>query len=75
MSIPTFRYHPDPLVSVFQPFEGPCPCCGRPRTIGYIGPFYAEVEVDGICPDCIADGKAAAKWDGEFVVARRTSRD
>ena len=32
----------------------------------YRGPFYTIDEVNGLCPDCIASGAAAEKFDGEF---------
>lgn len=33
----------------------------------YVGPFYARQIVEGLCPACIADGSAAARWNGAFV--------
>ena len=67
--LPYFRYHPDPLATkVFRELESPvpCPCCGKGTSVIYEGPFYAIDEVENICPDCIASGAAAEKYDGEF---------
>lgn len=35
----------------------------------YVGPFYSRERVKGLCPACIADGSAAAKWNGMFVAS------
>ena len=67
--LPYFRYHPDPLATkVFRELKSPvpCPCCGKGTSVIYEGPFYAIDEVENICPDCIASGAAAEKYDGEF---------
>ncbi len=67
--LPRFRYHPDPLVTgSFQALDTPvrCPCCAESTAVVYRGPFYAIDEVNGLCPDCIASGAAAEKFDGEF---------
>jgi uncharacterized protein CbrC (UPF0167 family) len=32
----------------------------------YVGPIYAVETVEEVCPWCIADGSAAAKWDASF---------
>lgn len=67
--IPVFKYHPDPFrteVFVRQQEPSSCPCCGKPTLVVYEGPFYCEGEVTGLCPDCIASGTAAEKYDGTF---------
>lgn len=64
-----FRYHPDPLkTGAFLKSTSPvvCKCCNKSTKIYYSGPFYAQEEVDVLCPDCIANGAAAKKFDGEF---------
>ncbi|MDE7325359.1 MAG: CbrC family protein [Lachnospiraceae bacterium] len=69
MQIPKFRYHPDPMgTGAFLKSDSPvvCPCCNKATMIYYDGPFYAVEEVDSLCPDCIASGEAARKYDGEF---------
>lgn len=32
----------------------------------YVGPIYCAANVDEVCPWCIADGRAAMKWDASF---------
>ena len=68
-ALPAFRYHPEPLkTGAFVPVNPPerCECCGKPTSIRYEGPFYSVEEVSCLCPDCIASGAAAEKFDGQF---------
>ncbi|MGW7255060.1 CbrC family protein [Streptomyces sp. NPDC054834] len=66
--LPEFPYHPDPLATgsaVAAP--GACACCGRERGYHYTGPVYGAGEPDGpLCPWCIADGSAAARYGALF---------
>ena len=67
--IPEFKYHPDPIgTGAFikgEPKE--CSCCGKPTEIWYELPFYTcSGDVDCLCPDCIASGRAAEKFYGQF---------
>ncbi len=79
--IPKFKYHPDPLgTEMFRQGEiKTCCCCGRQTDIWYDGPFYGDCDVrvpdddewpyermDFVCPDCIADGSAAEKFQCVF---------
>lgn len=67
--IPAFRYHPNPfLTGAFEELETAecCECCGKSTLIKYSNPFYSVEDVDCLCPQCIADGSAAEKFDGEF---------
>ena len=66
--MPFFKYHPDPVkTGAFKTGETRvCGCCGRETDVWYDEPFYAEEDVECICPDCIADGSAAEKFDGTF---------
>ena len=69
MTLPTFRYHPDPVGSgsIIQS-ENICLCCGAARGWIYTGPVYAELDLDdAICPWCIADGSANKKFGATFV--------
>jgi uncharacterized protein CbrC (UPF0167 family) len=69
MSLPVFKYHPDPLGtgSVIKS-EATCECCGQSRGYIYTGPVYSEEDyVDCICPWCIADGTAHEKLDASFT--------
>ena len=70
-TLPTFRYHPDPIDSgSIVPSNATCRSCGKARGYIYTGPVYALDELDdSICPWCIADGSAAARFDAEFVDA------
>jgi uncharacterized protein CbrC (UPF0167 family) len=69
MTSPNFRYHPDPVATgSLAPSEAPCLSCGESRGLIYTGPVYAEEDLsDGLCPWCIADGSAHAKFDATFV--------
>ncbi len=68
-NLPAFKYHPDPLkTGAFTTDETgvTCDCCEKETTIWYDGPFYAIDEIEALCPACIASGKAAEMFDGEF---------
>lgn len=69
MTLPVFRYHPDPIRSgSIEPSTEPCRCCGQARGYLYTGPVYAEEDLDdAICPWCILNGSANAKYDASFV--------
>ena len=66
--IPTFKYHPDPIsTNAFTQGEPQtCECCGKETEIWYSSPFYSIENVKCLCPECIANGSAAAKFDGAF---------
>lgn len=53
----------------FEKVEEPeiCDCCRKGTSIIYLGPFYSEETIETLCPKCIASGKAAEKFQGEFV--------
>jgi uncharacterized protein CbrC (UPF0167 family) len=67
--LPHFRYHPDPLASgVIAESSETCRCCGHKRGYIYSGPVYAKEELRAtLCPWCIADGSAAARFDALFA--------
>ena len=66
-TLPTFTYHPDPIATgAIEPSELACECCGQSRGFVYVGSTYSVHEVETICPWCIADGSAHAKFDAEF---------
>lgn len=74
-NLPVFKYHPDPLATgSFRVLKEPviCPCCGKGTSVVYEGPFYAVDEVEDLCPDCIASGAAAEKFDGAFQDSEST---
>jgi uncharacterized protein CbrC (UPF0167 family) len=68
-ALPVFRYHPDPVATgSVVASSNACRCCGRARGYIYAGPAYARDELDeALCPWCIADGSAAAKFDATFT--------
>ncbi|WP_418360248.1 CbrC family protein [Sphingobacterium detergens] len=67
MELPKFKYSPNAYkIDVFEDLEGKCSICEEQRSIRYTGSFYSRETPEYICPWCIADGKAAEKYDGEF---------
>lgn len=67
MELPKFKYNPDPLkLKVIEQRKTNCPVCSQEKDYVYDGPFYSIANVEGICPWCIADGRAAKKYNGEF---------
>ena len=45
-----------------------CVSCGVRRGYIYVGPVYGENDLaDSLCPWCIADGSAAAKFSASFA--------
>ncbi len=68
-SLPSFRYHKDPIATgSVVPSTNLCVVCERSRGYIYTGPTSAEEDLeDEICPWCIADGSACAKYDAEFT--------
>lgn len=67
--LPYFKYHPNPLETrAICKADEPvlCDCCGNSTTFYYESPFYAVQDIEYLCPECIASGKAAKKYDGDF---------
>lgn len=66
--LPEFPYHPDPVATgSVVAVPGACACCGRERGYLYTGPVFGVGEPDGrLCPWCIADGSAAARYEVFF---------
>jgi uncharacterized protein len=73
MQLPAFAYHPDPIASgSIKPSDAVCRCCGKARGYIYTGPTYCVDDLEeALCPWCIADGSAHAKFDASFVDAAR----
>jgi hypothetical protein len=68
--LPAFRYHPDPVATgaVEAAPDAVCPCCGLSTGWAYcMQPYGAGNQPDHLCPWCIADGSAAARFGSEFV--------
>ncbi len=69
LGLPAFRYHPNPLeTGAFEESADGvvCDCCGKTTHIFYTAPFYAVEDIAYLCPECIANGEAARKYDGSF---------
>ncbi len=68
MSEYKFRYHPDPLkTGAFKNDKTViCDRCNKETNVYYTNPFYSVKEIYALCPDCIASGAAAEKFDGAF---------
>ncbi|MDU1891810.1 MAG: CbrC family protein [Dysgonomonas sp.] len=66
--LPYFKYHPNPIDTGAFESDNPveCDCCGKETPIYYTGPFFSVEEIEAFCPWCIANGKAAKKFKGEF---------
>ncbi|MFS9025165.1 CbrC family protein [Streptococcus australis] len=67
--LPTFRYHPDPLATgSFKEGEPKtCPSCGEDHTVYYALRPYCVEELRHLCPTCISTGRAAQKFEAEFI--------
>lgn len=66
-SLPKFKYHPNLYESDVVIFKkGICQCCGK-EVEAYIESMYSCEEISCICLNCVADGTAAKKFDGEFI--------
>lgn len=65
--LPKFKYHPNVYESGVVTFQkGICQCCGSEVT-AYINSMYCTADVNCICLNCVADGEAALKFNGEFI--------
>ncbi|WP_444946479.1 CbrC family protein [Microbulbifer sp. VTAC004] len=67
MRLPVFKYYPDPIgTGAIEKTNEECECCEKYRGYRATSTIYAIDEVETICPWCIFDGSAVAKFDGEF---------
>ena len=65
--LPKFKYHPNVYkCGVVEFGKGTCNCCGK-EVEAYVQMMYTTEDVDCICMDCVASGKAAEKFDGSFI--------
>ena len=67
----SFKYHPNVWkLGIFKQSKRQhlphCKCCGNPTEF-YLNYIYAKEEVKCICPECVASGKAAERYDGCFI--------
>lgn len=69
VKLPEFRYHPDPVATgSVVAAEVDCVGCEQLRPYVNAGPVYAIEDLEEvICPWCIADGTAAARFDATFT--------
>jgi uncharacterized protein CbrC (UPF0167 family) len=69
MSLPVFKYHPDPIsTGSIQAREVQCVCCEETREYVYVGPVYCRTNLDeAICPWCISSRLAYEKYEAEFT--------
>lgn len=77
MTLPVFRYHPDPVASgSVVPSSARCRRCGQSRGYIYAGPVYSETDLDdALCPWCIADGSAHREFGASFVDSEAFASD
>lgn len=66
-----FKYHPNIWeMDIFDENSNGkdvvCQCCGE-KTKFYYTNMYTTEDVECICPKCIASGKAAEMFQGEFI--------
>ncbi|WP_161831483.1 CbrC family protein [Pseudovibrio sp. POLY-S9] len=67
MTIPHFEYFRDPVENgCVVEKASVCQCCQQEKHFMYVGPIYCVDDVSEVCPWCIADGSAAAKWSASF---------
>lgn len=73
-ALPEFRYHPDPVATgAFERLGRDCSVCGQNRGWSYVFGTYGSVDLrDDVCPWCIADGSAAAKFEVVFTEVKPT---
>lgn len=68
--LPQFKYNPNIYLLndgyLNQEKINTCKCCGR-QTKAWTEWMYSREDIDCICVNCIADGTAAHKFDGDFV--------
>lgn len=67
MNYPHFKYHPHAYqLDIFVEEKGTCSVCHEERDLKYEASFYAVEDPEYICPFCIADGRAAKRYEGAF---------
>lgn len=65
-----FKYHPNVWdQDIFKTNKDgitiTCQCCGN-ETDYYTDMIYSAMNIDCICPNCVASGRAAEKFNGSF---------
>lgn len=65
--LPSFKYIPDlHRAKAVEASDSTCPCCEKARGWMCTGCMYGESDVELVCPWCVADGSAAAKFEAYF---------
>lgn len=65
--LPDFPYYADPLADgCFEQKDITCEVCRQQREWAYVGVMYAEEEPENVCPWCVSNARAAAKYEGTF---------
>lgn len=67
--LPTFRYHPAPIATgSIERSDVACTVCARSRGYIYTGHVWTAGDDDfNVCPWCIADGSAHARFGATFA--------
>ena len=66
--LPTFKYIKPPLQrEMFEASNAICECCLSAQGYRYAWSIYTKIEVNELCPWCIADGSAAEKFAATFA--------
>lgn len=66
-ALPKFKYHPNLYKSGMVRFNrGKCECCGKDVS-AFIGRMYCRQNIKCICLECVADGSASKKFDGDYI--------
>ncbi len=62
-----FKYHPNIYnLDILEEDDGVCQCCGKEVDL-YYPTMYAVEDIECLCLECIANGEAAEKFDGQFI--------
>ncbi len=66
-----FKYHPNVWdMNIFSKnadgTKAICQCCGQ-ETEYYLEIMYCRENIQCICPECVASGRAAEKFNGTFI--------
>lgn len=66
-----FKYHPNVWeIGVFSKSVNgeivTCQCCDG-KTEYYLEKMYCKEDIECVCPECVASGKAAEKFNGTFI--------
>ena len=66
--LPFFKYHPNPIeTGSIKVSQDDCICCNEKRGFIYQSSIYTKLNLSGsVCPWCIADGRAAEKFEAVF---------